>query len=320
MKVLGISMGRRMGNSEILLKQALKACEEEGLEVAFIRLHDYKINPCTGCELCTKLNRAQAADPEHLNPQTHCMYPWDSDDYRQLIDLCEGSDGLIFAAPAYHLMPPGIGTVMLNRNHCAGLAGKYWPVPESEHRVCATIGVGGSDWTSLFLPILDFTATEMIGSKMRLVDHMKLHRTPAIGMVLCNQEALDRAKLLGKRVAASLMEGTTYFRGGAEDDGYCPVCHNSIMVVRHGRFACAICDYEGDPVIVDSKIDHINWDGGIEITRWSPAGVQHHDDEQFNVVKFIPGKGYVFTEEQKTAMEEGRKVWGKYLDPVMPKR
>ena len=49
MKVLGIAMGRRNGNSEILLKHALKACEEDGAEVSFFRLHDYHINPCTGC-------------------------------------------------------------------------------------------------------------------------------------------------------------------------------------------------------------------------------------------------------------------------------
>ena len=314
MKVLGIAMGRRNGNSEILLKHALKACEEDGAEVSFFRLHDYHINPCTGCELCTKLGRR--------HEERHCMYPWDADDTRQIADMIEAADGLILAAPAYHLMPPGIGTVMLNRNHCCidvpGHRGDY----SFKRRVCASIGVGGSDWTSLFMPILNFIGTEMLGSTMHLADQMKLHRTPAVGMVLCNKEALDRATQLGHNVMTELKreEEVVVYHG---EEGMCPICHNSIVVIRNGRMACAICDYEGDPVIEDGKIKSIKWDCGIEGTRWSPHGNEHHDSEQFTSVKFdkeAGGVGYVFTEEQQKQMAEGRAKWSKYLEPVMPKR
>lgn len=304
MKVFGLSMGRKMGNGEILLKHALKACEDAGLEVSFARLHDYKIKPCTGCELCTKLRRN--------NEPAHCMYGWDEDDYMELYQQIHDCDGLIISAPAYHLMPPGIGTVMLNRNHCLDIYNRN----KGKRTVCATIGVGGSDWTSLFMPILNFTANEMLGNKMNLVDQMKLHRTPAIGLVLCNQKAMDRATLLGQNVAAELMDsGSVKYRGDME--GICPVCHNDVVVVRNGRVACAICDYEGDPVIKDGKIDHIQWDGGVELTRWSARGIKHHDDEQFNTVKM--GKnGYEFTDEQKAAMRDGRAQWSNYLTPVKP--
>ena len=44
-----------MGNSEILLKEALMAAEERsGAEVEIIRLMDLTIKPCTGCEACAK--------------------------------------------------------------------------------------------------------------------------------------------------------------------------------------------------------------------------------------------------------------------------
>ena len=309
MKVLGISMGRRNGNSEILLKHALKACEEEGLDVSFLRLHDYYIKPCSGCELCTKLN--------YSGQQIHCMYGENEDDYKCLTDQIKEADGIIFAAPAYHLMPPGIGTVMLNRCHSAiELYDQGLDHSRGQRRVCATIGVGGSDWTSLFMPILNFVATEIMGSRInQLVDQMKLHRTPAVGMVLCNEEALARARLLGINVAEELKKtGTIQYHG---KEGICPICHNDIVVVRNGRLSCAICDYEGDPIIEDGKIKAIKWDGGIEVTRWSPYGREHHDAEQTNAVKFENGK-YIFTEEQKQAMLDGRKKWGEYLDPVMP--
>ena len=315
MKVLGIGCGRRNGNSEILLKHALKACEEDGFEVQLVRLHDWYIKPCTGCELCTKLGR----DPEVKAglKEKHCMYPWDADDYKQLTDMVKEADGLIFAAPAYHLMPPGILTVMLNRCHCVGLNNGV-KFGKEERRVCASIGVGGSDWTSLFMPIINFVGSEMLGSQMHLVDQLKLHRTPAVGMVLCNQAALDRATQLGHNVAYELKktEGPIEYHG---EEGICPVCHNDLVVIRNGRCACAICDYEGDPIIEDGKIKAIKWDGGIEITRWSPKGAEHHDAEQLATVK-LEKTGYIFTDEQKKAMEDGRKIWGKYLDPVMPTR
>ena len=49
MKVLGISVGRKMSNTEILVKEALMGAEEGGAEVELIRLHDLNIKPCTGC-------------------------------------------------------------------------------------------------------------------------------------------------------------------------------------------------------------------------------------------------------------------------------
>ena len=53
-KVMGITAGRKNSNSEILLKEALMACEEKGAEIVMINLKDYKILPCTGCTSCTK--------------------------------------------------------------------------------------------------------------------------------------------------------------------------------------------------------------------------------------------------------------------------
>ncbi|MGC6174615.1 hypothetical protein [Lacrimispora sp. 38-1] len=49
----GIVAGRHNGNSEILVKEALSACEAEGAECTLINLIDYNILPCTGCEFCT---------------------------------------------------------------------------------------------------------------------------------------------------------------------------------------------------------------------------------------------------------------------------
>lgn len=55
-KVMGITAGRKNGNSEILLKQALMACEEAGAEVTMINLRDFNIQDCTGCTACDSLS------------------------------------------------------------------------------------------------------------------------------------------------------------------------------------------------------------------------------------------------------------------------
>ena len=51
-KVMGITAGRKNSNSEILLKEALLACQEAGAEVTMINLKDYHIEDCTGCTSC----------------------------------------------------------------------------------------------------------------------------------------------------------------------------------------------------------------------------------------------------------------------------
>ena len=45
-QVMGVTAGRKNSNSEILLKEALLACQEMGAEVRMINLKDYNIIDC----------------------------------------------------------------------------------------------------------------------------------------------------------------------------------------------------------------------------------------------------------------------------------
>ena len=51
-KVLGLSFGRKMSNTDVMIKTALMECEKAGCEVKFIRVDDLDIKPCTGCISC----------------------------------------------------------------------------------------------------------------------------------------------------------------------------------------------------------------------------------------------------------------------------
>ena len=74
MSILGLHCGRRMGNSEILLKDPLMGAEEiSGAEVEIIRLMDLTIKPCTGCEACTK-KRSRGEEMECVVKGDHMSF------------------------------------------------------------------------------------------------------------------------------------------------------------------------------------------------------------------------------------------------------
>jgi len=54
MKVLGSTCGRKMSNTEILVREALMRAEEMGAEVETVRLMDLNIKPCTWCNVFAK--------------------------------------------------------------------------------------------------------------------------------------------------------------------------------------------------------------------------------------------------------------------------
>jgi len=52
-KIIGLSCGRKNGNSEILLKEACMAAEEVGIKTEIIRTIGLNMKPCRGCEACS---------------------------------------------------------------------------------------------------------------------------------------------------------------------------------------------------------------------------------------------------------------------------
>ncbi len=85
MKVLGLSCSpRKMGNTQILVDEALAGAEKEGAEVELISLSGKEIKPCDGCLACANTGKCRIKD----DMQT--VYP-------KLV----AADGIIFGAPVY---------------------------------------------------------------------------------------------------------------------------------------------------------------------------------------------------------------------------
>jgi multimeric flavodoxin WrbA len=93
MHILGIvGSRRRLGNTEILVKEALKGARDEGASVEIIRLSDLYIQECNGCMACMLKNA-----PCRLK-----------DDRNWLYDRLDEAQGLVVGAPSYHGWAPGI--------------------------------------------------------------------------------------------------------------------------------------------------------------------------------------------------------------------
>lgn len=268
MKILGISAGRPNGNSEILTKYALKGAEAAGCEVEFIRLQDYQIVPCKGCELCIKTKVISGIESK-------CSIPESIDQHSKYVDMIMEADGYIFAAPCYNLTTAGRLLDALNRQHkvLSQLKGKC----REKNRYAATIGVGGTDWTNYLMPVLNFCATEHCGSMMRLADQMLVEFVPAAGAVALKEEALERAYKLGQNLAGVMAKdpGIDCYVGDAEE--VCPICHGDHLQLRKGRWICPACDIEARVTEENGKVK-IEWIDGYEKCRWSDYGEKLHLD------------------------------------------
>src|SRR4030042_3949525 len=102
MKLLGLACGRKMGNCEIILKEALMAAEELGAEVEIVRMLDLDIKPCIHCLKCPRREEGIEA----------CVI---KDDAPFLWNKIMDCDGLIISAPVYSLTSPGYLKTIVDR-------------------------------------------------------------------------------------------------------------------------------------------------------------------------------------------------------------
>ena len=101
-RVLGISGSPRGGkNTEALLRAALEAAEEAGAEVDLLRLSDYRIKPCDGCNVCLRERRCPLDE---------------GDDMASVRERMLWADAIIFASPSYFGSVPGVLKNLMDRS------------------------------------------------------------------------------------------------------------------------------------------------------------------------------------------------------------
>lgn len=261
MKLLGLACGKKMGNCEILLKEALMEAEGLGVEVEIIRLLDLDIKPCMHCLTCPRREEGVEA----------CVI---KDDAPFLWEKVMECDGLIISAPVYTLTPPGYLKAVADRvftskadvafaqeyKKAGGIDVRWGTKAFIDERLFKTrpggfLSIGGApypDWVTLALPLLH---TFTFSLQIEIVDQLQFIKIGAPGAVLLDVEAREKGRLLGRRVAESLGKQAGEIKYLGDDPGTCPVCHlNVIMMSGKTTVMCPICGIKGTLAVSGDEV------------------------------------------------------------------
>jgi multimeric flavodoxin WrbA len=275
-KVMGVAAGRKNGNSEILLKQALLACQDGGSDVTLINLRDFSILDCTGCTVCSEgMARGKHVPCSLLN----------KDDKDKIMQVMLNQDGVIFSVPTYDLTPASNYLTFAHRNLAYETAFlQHIGAIEYRDRVAGLIAVGGSmyDWQSMALPGLQATA---FTNSFQVVDMLLARQCPSPAQCLLNDDLMNRAYRMGENIIKAINTPPKDRRWlGDEDEGWCPNCHSSALVQGHPHWdgvqwpiECAVCGAGGNlEKTPEGKWKFVIAPDGLIRDRTTNEGREHH--------------------------------------------
>lgn len=259
MKILGLSFGRKMKNTDILVKHALMKAKESSAEIKFINVMNKKIGHCTGCGACSA--------GRDKGKQIICII---KDDYLELENEILEADGIILGAPVYSVGPTGQLKNLIDRfgaahdrAFCQAEQDKRLEKGNVEllderlfkDRYVAYISVGGAvtqNWVAFGLPVMYHFGMSIMMKPVGQLDAYDMGRT---ANPLFDEKLMEKAGNLGKHVADSV--GKPYEEvEWIGDEGICPVCHNKILTIPGNGIIveCPVCGIEGDIKVEDNQI------------------------------------------------------------------
>lgn len=255
MKVLGLSFGRKMGNTDILVKQALLGASEAdpSAEIRFINTNKLTIDRCTGCGACST-TLAKGGDND-------CIV---KDDLQSVEEAVREADCLIVGAPVYVLQPVGQFKNFVDRFSCRhDVSAVTWvldqrkkgdapgdpdayPMERLKKRYVSYISVGGAttqNWVSMG------TATmHLFGfpAMMKVIGNYDAHHMGPKGSPILDDVLMKEIGEMGRQTALAY--------GKADENiawfgpkGTCPVCHQNLLSVNGTTTVeCPICGIEGE--------------------------------------------------------------------------
>lgn len=286
MKVLGIvASHRRLGNTEILVKEALMGAEEQDAEVEILRWTDYHILPCDGLATC-------------LFGGTGCALK-DKDDHNYLLQKIYECDGLIFGAPCYLLEVPAIVRQFIDRLFVLMSS----PPPNTMKRKPAAIIIpyATRGWTSYAFLQPNLMLLEL---GMTVIDRAPIH-IQGMSESANDQRALDRAHKIGVAVAQAIKTGDITYRG---EPGICPICHDrNIHILKDNQTVeCGLCGIRGKLSIENDKIKVFFPEEQVEWHRFSKENIYRHFTYEIK-----PSKDYFI--RTWSLLKEKRRKYRDYL-------
>lgn len=260
MKVLGISFGKKMANTDILVKEALFGAKAAGAEVEFVNTVGMKIGRCIGCGACSTGLR-QGKD-------TQCII---KDDYQELEQKILNADAIIVGAPVYVLQPVGQFKDFVDRfgpmHDMAAMKGEQDKRTERgeidnpvdpryfKKRYVGYISVGGAstkNWVSLGMSSLHLFG---MSSGMKVVGEIDAYRMGVTGNPALDEALIANANTLGVKVAEAVGKPEEEIEWYGEP-GTCPVCHQDLITLNGTTTVeCPICGIEGKLSIEGDKVN-----------------------------------------------------------------
>jgi multimeric flavodoxin WrbA len=328
-KIIGLSCGRKNGNSETLLKAAAMGAAELGVETEIIRAMSLKVLPCMGCWKCATGKCFLKDDVDWILEKT-----------------CMEDCGLIVSVPCYHIRANGYFTCIHERmNH---IFSKDMNILKKT-RVGGIIGIGGGGydaWTSFTLPMVNifvqhtrvlvdqfqanFCGLEewnlWLQDKKMTAEHINELRIQDLTynelfkrwpqkyeLVEVFEKAIERAKKLGRNVAKAMSMPIEKVKYVGENYGVeCPVCHTNVVVVPKDLpyIACPICYVRGTITTDNGKLK-VKWNKkDAAYPRFSHDAVKHH----LEWLGQLYGQNYSKQDQLKQVAKDF-KSYGKIIKP-----
>lgn len=284
MKILGLSFGRKGGNCDIVLKQALLgAMENEAVEVSYINTCHLKIDRCTGCGACDRVREKGG--------MSICVL---KDDFQFVEDALMEADAVIAAAPVYVLGPTG-----QYKNFCDRIGPSHdqsflseenkrrralgWEdnkmIPEKyfKKRPLGLISVGGArtkGWTSMGLSGMYLLGFPL---HMKPVDALNIYAMGDRVSPVLDDDLMLRLKKLGNSIAEAAFLDPEQITWKGDREGICPVCHCDQLTVREGTTVeCSVCGSIGNLSVKNGKISVDYTEKEILRSRYLPGGDMEH--------------------------------------------
>jgi multimeric flavodoxin WrbA len=247
--ILGIvGSARPWGNSELLVRQALRGAAAEGAGIQMVRLTSLHIEQCTGCLRCVVGGK----------PCRH------DDDMVWLIQHLQEADGLVLAAPTYFLGPAAAIKLVLDRLlMVAGRAEEPFPPPRPAVTI-ATAGLKG--WRGVALPYLNALAAAF---GYRPIESL-VAVAPGPGEVLLDEELMSRVLAAGHRLGRGELEAVP------PPSNVCPICYCDSFVLEGERATCPICAHVATVERVGEGLELRFGPAGNADHRWTPEGLRKH--------------------------------------------
>lgn len=253
-KILGLSFGRNMGNTDILVKEAVlgaaKAAPEA--EVRFINTNRLTIDRCTGCGACSK--------SLENGKDNNCVV---KDDLQMVEEAVREADCLIVGAPVYVLQPVGQFKNFVDRFSCRhDVSAINWvldkrrakeapgnaddfPQERLRKRYVSYISVGGAitpNWVSMGTATMHLFGFPPM---MKVIGNYNAQKMGTTGNPILDDKLMSDIHEMGKQTALAYgkpEEEIPWF--GSQ--GTCPVCHQNLLTVnKTTTVECPICGIEG---------------------------------------------------------------------------